>query len=37
VAEQDAEEQKVFRGRRRGEKSRDWFVKLRKFRGLSVN
>jgi hypothetical protein len=33
----EAEEQTGFRGRRRGEKSKDWFGIFRKFRGLSVN
>jgi hypothetical protein len=37
VVEREAEGAEVFRGRRRGEKSRDWFVKLGKFRDLSVN
>jgi hypothetical protein len=37
AAEREAEEQRVFRGRRRGKKSKDWFGKLRKFRGLPVN
>jgi hypothetical protein len=33
----EAEKQRVFRGRRRGGKSKDWFGKLKKSRGLSVN
>jgi hypothetical protein len=33
----EAEEQRGFRGRRRGGKSKDWFGIFKKFRGLSVD